>query len=40
MYDGFEGDMSKEGRRTVNGWKNANLPWGYSLDQARTYFSM
>jgi rhodanese-related sulfurtransferase len=40
VYDGFEGDLSKEGRRTVNGWKNANLPWGYTLDQARAYLSM
>jgi rhodanese-related sulfurtransferase len=40
VYDGFEGDMSKEGRRTVNGWKNANLPWGYTLDQSRAYFTM
>jgi len=37
VYDGFEGDMSKEGRRAVNGWKNANLPWGYKLDQPRAY---
>ncbi len=27
VYDGFEGDLSKEGHRTVNGWKNAGLPW-------------
>lgn len=40
VYDGFEGDMSKEGRRSVNGWKNANLTWGYTLDQARAYLSM
>ncbi|MBN1927952.1 MAG: sulfurtransferase [Chlorobiaceae bacterium] len=37
VYDGFEGDLSKEGRRSVNGWKNANLPWSYKLDQARAY---
>jgi len=37
VYDGFEGDKSKEGFRTVNGWKNANLPWGYKLDQPRAY---
>ncbi|AOS84423.1 sulfurtransferase [Chlorobaculum limnaeum] len=37
VYDGFEGDMSKEGRRAVNGWKNANLPWGYKLDPQRAY---
>lgn len=38
VVDGFEGDLSKEGRRSVNGWKNANLPWGYKLDQRKMYF--
>ena len=38
VVDGFEGDMSKEGRRSVNGWKNANLPWSYKLDKSRMYF--
>jgi rhodanese-related sulfurtransferase len=38
VIDGFEGDMSKEGRRNVNGWKNAGLPWSYKLDKARMYF--
>ena len=38
VVDGFEGDMSAEGRRTVNGWKNAGLPWSYRLDKARMYF--
>ena len=40
--EGFEGDMGKEGakagRRAVNGWKNANLPWTYKLDKAKMYF--
>jgi rhodanese-related sulfurtransferase len=40
--EGFEGDMGKtgtsNGRRAVNGWKNANLPWSYKLDKARMYF--
>ncbi|WP_068117922.1 rhodanese-like domain-containing protein [Tropicimonas marinistellae] len=27
VTDGFEGDRAKDGRRTVNGWKNAGLPW-------------
>lgn len=35
QIEGFEGDMSKEGRRSVNGWKNAGLPWGYKLDKAK-----
>lgn len=37
VVDGFEGDM-KDGRRAVNGWKNAGLPWGYKLDRAKMYF--
>jgi rhodanese-related sulfurtransferase len=38
VIDGFEGDMSKDGRRSVNGWKNAGLPWSYKLEKARMYF--
>lgn len=37
VVDGFEGDLSKDGRRTVNGWKNANLPWTYKLDKTKIY---
>ncbi len=36
VVDGFEGDLTKEGpnkgKRAVNGWKNAGLPWSYNLD--------
>jgi len=36
VVDGFEGDKVKtglnRGKRLVNGWKNAHLPWGYKLD--------
>lgn len=39
VVDGFEGDMGKDGRRSVNGWKNAGLPWGYKLDKAKMYFT-
>jgi rhodanese-related sulfurtransferase len=35
QVEGFEGDMSKDGRRDVNGWKNAGLPWTYKLDKAK-----
>lgn len=38
VVDGFEGDLSKDGRRNVNGWKNAGLPWSYQLDKSRMYF--
>lgn len=39
VYDGFEGDVSKDGRRSVNGWKNAGLPWSYTLDKAKFTFA-
>jgi len=35
QIEGFEGDLSKDGRRTVNGWKNAGLPWSYKLDKSK-----
>jgi rhodanese-related sulfurtransferase len=37
VTDGFEGDKSKEGKRTVNGWKNAGATWTYKLDQKLAY---
>lgn len=41
VVDGFEGDMAKDGankgRRAVNGWKNAGLPWGYNLSKNKMY---
>jgi len=43
VVDGYEGDKAKEGenkgKRTVNGWKNSNLPWTYSLDKDLMYFT-
>lgn len=42
IAEGFEGDTAKDGakagQRTVNGWKNAGLPWTYKLDKAKMYF--
>src|SRR5512135_2803246 len=35
---GFEGELSDKGRRSVNGWKNAGLPWSYELDRKKMYF--
>lgn len=35
---GFEGEISDAGRRNLNGWKNANLPWSYELDKSKMYF--
>jgi rhodanese-related sulfurtransferase len=37
VVDGFEGDMSPAGRRDVNGWKNANLPWSYKITEDQAY---
>ena len=31
LVEGFEGDKDDTGARTVNGWKNAGLPWTYKL---------
>lgn len=42
IAEGFEGDTAKDGpkagQRTVNGWKNAGLPWTYKLDKGKMYF--
>lgn len=41
VVDGFEGDMAKDGdnkgRRAVNGWKNAGLPWSYNMVKSKMY---
>ncbi|MEY2684697.1 MAG: hypothetical protein RJA09_1841 [Pseudomonadota bacterium] len=41
VVDGYEGDEAQTGphagQRTVNGWKNANLPWTYKLDSSKVY---
>ena len=43
IVDGFEGDALSvpgsynNGRRIVNGWKNAGLPWTYTLDPQLAY---
>jgi rhodanese-related sulfurtransferase len=39
QIEGFEGDFSADGKRTVNGWKNAGLPWTYKLDKAKVLFT-
>lgn len=31
LIEGFEGDKDANGGRTLNGWRNAGLPWGYHL---------
>ena len=37
VVDGYEGDTAKNGRRIVNGWKNSDLPWSYTLDKNKMY---
>jgi rhodanese-related sulfurtransferase len=37
MVDGFEGDADKDGRRTLNGWKNADHPWTTKLEHEHLY---
>lgn len=41
VVDGYEGDVAKDGerkgQRVVNGWKNSNLPWSYSLTKQKMY---
>jgi len=34
MDQGFEGDKDKQKHRTVNGWKNAGLPYTYKVNPA------
>ena len=41
VVDGYEGDKAEggpdKGQRTVNGWRNAKLPWTYKLDTKKMY---
>lgn len=38
VVDGFEGDKNKDtGHRTVNGWKNSDLPWTFALSEKQAY---
>ena len=43
QVEGFEGikakDGDQKGKRVVNGWKNANLPWSYDLPREKMYFN-
>ena len=43
VVDGFEGDKAKEGdqkgKRVVNGWKNAKLPWAYKLKKEEAFMA-
>ena len=37
IIDGYEGDLDKKGKHTVNGWRNAGLPWSYGVGRERAY---
>lgn len=39
VVDGYEGDKAKNGKRTLNGWKNSDLPWSYKLDKKKMYLT-
>lgn len=39
QHEGFEGDLAADGRRSVNGWKNAGLPWTFKPDKAKFYLT-
>jgi rhodanese-related sulfurtransferase len=43
VVDGYEGDKVKEGenkgKRMKNGWRNAGLPWTYSMDKDYMYIT-
>lgn len=40
IYTGYEGNMSKNGRRSVDGWRNSGLPWTYKLSKAKMTLDM
>lgn len=37
ITDGFEGEADKNGRRTIDGWKNSGIPWTYTLEPGLAY---
>ncbi|GBE43576.1 hypothetical protein BMS3Bbin10_01656 [bacterium BMS3Bbin10] len=37
IVDGYEGDLDANGKRSVNGWKNAGLPWSYGIGAERAF---
>jgi rhodanese-related sulfurtransferase len=37
VIDGFEGDLGSDGKRSVNGWKNAALPWTEDAQAIASY---
>ncbi|MEY2824671.1 MAG: hypothetical protein RLZ64_1209 [Pseudomonadota bacterium] len=43
VVDGFEGDIARDGpnagKRVVNGWKNAGLPWSYRVEKEKFFLA-
>ena len=37
LVEGFEGDKNDAGARAVNGWRNAGLPWTYTITEAMAW---
>lgn len=37
VVEGFEGEEDSEGHRSVNGWKNSNLPYSYDVGDKMKY---
>ncbi len=37
LVEGFEGDKDADGARAANGWRNAGLPWSYTLTAAQAW---
>lgn len=35
VIEGFEGDLGKDGRRMLGGWKNEGLPWSFELSREK-----
>ena len=39
LVEGFEGDKDDQGVRSLNGWRNAGLPWIYKLTPQQAWIS-
>lgn len=39
VVDGLDGDHGPDGRRDVNGWKKAGLPWNHRVDRSKLYIA-
>lgn len=38
LFEGIEGDLNEEtGRRDLNGWKNAGMPWSYTMTELQAW---